>query len=334
MRIKPHKKTRKGCYCCKRRRVKCDEAKPSCSNCQDREEACHYPYQKSEPVSLNEKRQLELRLSHQWCTETCRSFTSQQTVLLRDHAIEQAQSHVFLMDAIFALSAAHLASKTTAAPKALLQASLRYHTDAVSALQAAVESSNLEAVFLASILTMATSVVLPLLHGESAAQCLLHIQGFLKGVWTIIDLNPDAFLNGPCASMFGQTSAQECVASVEDLEAMRRLRELRELQAGDQTYDRTIDELELCFTRNRKRAISWVKKTWPGFIDAVCNHEPFALLVLLHWAVALCGLEEMWWAKYAGQALVEELANVGLESQGEEWAAAVSWAKDQAAQTA
>ncbi|KAK3055576.1 hypothetical protein LTR09_003496 [Extremus antarcticus] len=151
---------------------------------------------------------------------------------------------------------------------------------------------------------MATAVVLPLLHGESTAQCLLHIQDFLKGVWTIIDMNPDAFRKGPCASMFGQTSQQECTASADDILAIRRLRDLGDTyDAGGQMYDDIINELELCFTLNHKRAISW--------------------------AMALYRLDEMWWAKYAGQALVEELTKASPRLQDEAWIGATLWARDQ-----
>ncbi|KAL4928053.1 Zn(II)2Cys6 transcription factor [Aspergillus undulatus] len=37
-----HRKSRHGCKACKHRRVKCDEARPVCSNCSQREELCEY----------------------------------------------------------------------------------------------------------------------------------------------------------------------------------------------------------------------------------------------------------------------------------------------------
>ncbi|KAI1495305.1 hypothetical protein F5X96DRAFT_3884 [Biscogniauxia mediterranea] len=40
---RPHKKSRAGCRQCKRRKVKCDEAKPSCKACTLRKETCVYP---------------------------------------------------------------------------------------------------------------------------------------------------------------------------------------------------------------------------------------------------------------------------------------------------
>ncbi|KAL3478489.1 hypothetical protein BJX99DRAFT_104608 [Aspergillus californicus] len=39
---RPHRKSRHGCKACKQRRVKCDERRPVCSNCSQREEPCEY----------------------------------------------------------------------------------------------------------------------------------------------------------------------------------------------------------------------------------------------------------------------------------------------------
>ncbi|KAJ5109710.1 hypothetical protein N7532_002355 [Penicillium argentinense] len=39
---RPHRKSRHGCLECKRRRVKCDEARPVCSNCAKRHAECEY----------------------------------------------------------------------------------------------------------------------------------------------------------------------------------------------------------------------------------------------------------------------------------------------------
>ncbi|KAM5345818.1 hypothetical protein ACJ41O_011679 [Fusarium nematophilum] len=38
-----HRKSRNGCYECKRRHIKCDESRPSCSNCVVSERSCAYP---------------------------------------------------------------------------------------------------------------------------------------------------------------------------------------------------------------------------------------------------------------------------------------------------
>ena len=40
---RPHKKSRSGCIECKRRKVKCNEARPACRSCVLRKSTCRYP---------------------------------------------------------------------------------------------------------------------------------------------------------------------------------------------------------------------------------------------------------------------------------------------------
>ncbi|KAI2633629.1 hypothetical protein GGS26DRAFT_554107 [Hypomontagnella submonticulosa] len=40
---RPHRKSRTGCIACKKRRIKCDEEKPTCAYCKIRSEPCVYP---------------------------------------------------------------------------------------------------------------------------------------------------------------------------------------------------------------------------------------------------------------------------------------------------
>lgn len=42
--LKPHRKTRTGCTQCKRRKVKCDEQKPSCANCNRNRLSCSFEF--------------------------------------------------------------------------------------------------------------------------------------------------------------------------------------------------------------------------------------------------------------------------------------------------
>lgn len=343
MRNKPHKKTRTGCFECKRRKIKCDEGgispkgspgasdKPDCSNCRDRGVECRYPLQSGLSLSPQDRRRLEFQLTHHWCTRTCFSFTAKHVDLLRDHAVVEAQKHPFVMDAIFGLTAAHMASEATGTSTTLLQTALHYHSEAVGALRGALGTCDLEAAFIASLLTMATAVVLPLLHGEKATQCLLHIRQFHKGIWSIIELNREAFRQGPCGGMLGQASVAECTPDQDDVEAMNRLRQLSDEKThGGEDYAWLVNELELGFSFNHKRAIPWVGNVGSSFIDAVARSEPVALVIFLHWAVLLCRLHQMWWAQYAGRILVKELTEMDGLWQGDLWTDAVTWAKKQA----
>jgi len=49
---RPHRKSRRGCTNCKRRKVKCDEARPQCKACTLRKEACGYPSRTSDALAL------------------------------------------------------------------------------------------------------------------------------------------------------------------------------------------------------------------------------------------------------------------------------------------
>ncbi|KAI1428398.1 hypothetical protein F5Y12DRAFT_23280 [Xylaria sp. FL1777] len=50
---RPHRKSRAGCKQCKRRKVKCDEAKPTCKACTLRKEQCVYPNAPPLPSTAN-----------------------------------------------------------------------------------------------------------------------------------------------------------------------------------------------------------------------------------------------------------------------------------------
>ncbi|KAL2822418.1 hypothetical protein BJX63DRAFT_376478 [Aspergillus granulosus] len=56
-----HRKSRHGCKACKQRRVKCDEARPVCSNCSQREETCEYTTEASFIWATDEPQQPRTR---------------------------------------------------------------------------------------------------------------------------------------------------------------------------------------------------------------------------------------------------------------------------------
>lgn len=75
----------------------------------------------------------------------------------------------------------------------------------------------------------------------------------------------------------------------------------------------------------------------PGqdFMTDLGEDESMALLILLHWAVLLETLGELWWARGAGESLVEDLV-AALERAvlssgcGSSWIEAVEWARQEA----
>lgn len=135
-----HNKFRRGCCTCKRRRVKCDESGPPCTDCKSRQTACEYaspdplrrnvadgPLEsRSRSVSRDKsrnsgyegtaspdhRRTIEIQLLHRWWTVT---FASMATQVANDWHVwqktapEMALKDDFLLNTIFALSAFEMA---------------------------------------------------------------------------------------------------------------------------------------------------------------------------------------------------------------------------------
>ncbi|KAI2795294.1 hypothetical protein POX_a01900 [Penicillium oxalicum] len=192
-----HTKSRNGCDQCKRRRVKCDEKGPPCSNCISRELNCTYlkapprdgssarkrssasastreldvarplaPISPaSTPSSISGVRDLELM--HKFATET---FSTVCTAESKYHVWQiviprLALQYDFLMNGILALAALHIAT-TTKSPTSLayVDTALQYHNLSFAPFRAAIDNltqDNCEAVLAQSIVTTVIGIALP-----------------------------------------------------------------------------------------------------------------------------------------------------------------------------
>ncbi|WQF85746.1 Putative zn(2)Cys(6) fungal-type DNA-binding domain, fungal transcription factor [Colletotrichum destructivum] len=139
---RPHKKVRTGCGPCKRRKVKCDEQRPKCTQCTRQDTQCDITsnYQMEPPApspSFSEVRvdesmilnMLDLELIHHWTSSTYDSLTSSpllRTFWLRN-AVKVGFRCGFVMRTILALSAVHLGTLNPERGDALLQHALVHH---------------------------------------------------------------------------------------------------------------------------------------------------------------------------------------------------------------
>ncbi|KAJ5779865.1 hypothetical protein N7457_007585 [Penicillium paradoxum] len=193
-----HTKSRQGCDQCKRRRVKCDEQGPPCSNCISRELPCTYlrapprlsDARASQPpvllatvdsttprplaiprlaasVSARISRVRDLELMHQFSTETFKSLCSSTA----EYHVWQisiprlALQYDFLMNGILAVGALHIAA-TIEPPASLvyIDTALQYHNLTFAPYRAAVDSINplnCEAALAQSIITTVVGIALP-----------------------------------------------------------------------------------------------------------------------------------------------------------------------------
>ncbi|KAF5857392.1 hypothetical protein ETB97_005884 [Aspergillus alliaceus] len=203
---KTHTKSRNGCDQCKKRRVKCDERGPPCSNCVTRGLCCTYlntpaarslansssaspnatysgpgrtpdsarqpPAGATTTVPFTYSRKLELELMHKFSTDTYRSLCNQES----DHYVWQivmprkALEHGFLMSGILAVASLHTASALEP-PEALsyIDTALEYHNQGLAPFRHAIDNLtplNCDAVFAHAVITIMICIALPRLPGS------------------------------------------------------------------------------------------------------------------------------------------------------------------------
>ncbi|KAL3440011.1 gamma-glutamyltranspeptidase-domain-containing protein [Aspergillus insuetus] len=184
-----HTKSRRGCFQCKRRHVKCDEDIPRCTLCKKRGLECTYPPptegdgqfpstpQGSSSANENsthpdadwpvQTRLLEMKLFHHYVIDA--SFTLRQDVLDPGHfqvAVPRlASSNPFLLDILLAFSALHLAFLEQGTSEAKwLEIALKYQNRACSAFSkvlAGLSPESLGPAFICSIFIMLCAFAYP-----------------------------------------------------------------------------------------------------------------------------------------------------------------------------
>lgn len=224
-----HTKSRNGCDQCKRRRVKCNEQGPPCSNCISRELHCTYfkaPSARSPAIALSKSPGAvqspgnlsspqsvagpargarsfgirDLELMHKFSTDTYRSLCTEPSDHYAWQVIlpQQALDHDFLLNGILALAALHVAS-TLEAPAALsyINIALQYHTMASAPYREAIDEltpANCDAVIGHSIITTVIGITLPRLTAEreessNMTENITVVFELLKGVSKILNIS-------------------------------------------------------------------------------------------------------------------------------------------------
>lgn len=277
---------------------------------------------------------------HQWCTKTCGSFSAKLTTQMRDYCVTEALTHEYLMEAILALSALHLATELTDpdAAASYVSSALQYQNNAFSGLGAAlmeVGPDNCDSIFATSVITMACAIVAPLLStgdGDKACSPLesgFILYGFIRGLKTIVSIGREWLNQGPFALVFehqGKPANPEQMRGPFD-----RLNRLNDTYTGGdpeahRDYQYAISQLAIALIEDQKVIIPWLAIIGDTFTERLRAKEPMAKMICMHWSVGLDQLHELWWATFSGKRMVEELANE-LIGRGGDWDEAVLWAK-------
>ncbi|KAI9039831.1 Zn(II)2Cys6 transcription factor domain-containing protein [Aspergillus affinis] len=201
-----HTKSRNGCDQCKKRRVKCDERGPPCSNCISRELHCtytktsaartvansssaspapvpHAAHRHPEAASYaftaagttsppNFSRKKELELMHKYSTETYQSLSNEPAYyqVWQMFLPRKALEFDFLMNGILAVASLHTAASIDSSEAlSYIDSALEYHNQASAPYRQAIDNIspiNCDAVFAHAIITTVIGIALPQLTAD------------------------------------------------------------------------------------------------------------------------------------------------------------------------
>ncbi|KAH7349891.1 hypothetical protein B0T11DRAFT_358947 [Plectosphaerella cucumerina] len=170
-----HPKSRTGCRTCKKRKIKCDEHKPQCRNCVKHAVACDFLQSHARPapasplpgasnsgndgLGASDLNMVDLELIHNFTTFTHATLSSDPAVrqMMRTNAVRMALGCDYVMRALLAVSALHLAHYRPERRDFYVARALQHHQ---IASQAAIPSmsdlsyDNCENLHLFSVLTL------------------------------------------------------------------------------------------------------------------------------------------------------------------------------------
>ncbi|KAF1949798.1 hypothetical protein CC80DRAFT_253263 [Byssothecium circinans] len=288
-------------------------------------------------------RQRELELMHQWCCYTYASAGAEWHRLFKEYVGKQALNHDYLMASVFALSSFHLATEAMdgeqdmPAARQHVSIGLEYHHQALGGLRTALETftpDKSSPVLFTSVLVAACAIISPLLPAGAGDKTQPAAEAFLALVYHkhSIDSIKEATLQHLTGTSIGKYINKDW-KSVE-VERPLCIVELRRLNRTiitspwkHQVYEGAISKLEQV-SRKDDTIADWLVESGRDFLDELHRREAVALAIYMHWGVLLDNLQDVWWAKFSGRRLVEELS-VTLTEKGPEWATIVTWCREQ-----
>ncbi|KAJ5757622.1 uncharacterized protein N7511_006316 [Penicillium nucicola] len=247
------------------------------------------------------------------------------------------------MDALLALTSLHLATELSAANEEKiihLSDALQYQSSAVPAFRTALEdisAANCDALFACSVLMMACTVVFPSLEthsrggassGRKVPTDLSSLFQFVKGIHSVIDQARPSLDSGPFKLVITPyLGIEQMYSSTSEVILPSTLKKLchDEPSVLQDIYIHAVEMLERC-AMAEGMVVPWIVMAGERFVEQVEKEEPLALLVYICWGALFGRLEEMWWARVAGQTIVMNLSECIVKN--EESDEIVRWAKE------
>lgn len=287
----------------------------------------------------------DLELMVQWCTKTYRSVSRNGTVESIWQAVvpREAMRHPFLMHGILALSALHLAvASDDDLRDQYIDVSKAHQRQAVVGLakiSGKLKPHHYNAAFTLSNIMMIFSFALPEITGQTVSQSPvdeIH-QVFLstRKSGDVLSNVTDCVRNGELKMLLEYDTAQPKMPDTSRLAIMSLAQLNANLARKDphhekDVYDTTIKHLGHSLDKVSRGgetmivAFQWIFQVPAKYIELFRKREPFALVILAHYAVIMHFLRRHWWMGEWSLKLIQEIG----QHLDHNWRNSITWVLD------
>ncbi|XPS76913.1 hypothetical protein M3J09_008957 [Ascochyta lentis] len=290
----------------------------------------------------------ELQLMHKWSTVTYLNSGPRNMEVFRDYSVNKALEYSYLMDILLALTSLHSASEAAGTSEAYehVTAALHYQNQSIAELNRGqslvkITQETCEPVVLVTAINAICTLVVSMVpvasseRLESMPEVMLRVRRCMLGLNEVIEQCRSWVENSELARIFKSPTVQK----IEDggLITVDKIRALSDAVLANMDLDdtatpsvrSTLQKLEKAYTDNNGQSVfGWLVMIEAEFFDKVGVGETAAMVILACWGTLTFALEEVWWTKYAGKRIVEDLL-VQLDGCDSRWNEVLRWCYEQ-----
>ncbi|KAI1777280.1 hypothetical protein F4818DRAFT_439638 [Hypoxylon cercidicola] len=305
---------------------------------------------------------LDLELMHQWSTKTYKGFIGipEDGDYLQCTLPRSALNYNFMLNCIMAISSLHIARSVGESQSTkYINAAMEFYNRGSSSFRTnlgSINQENCHVLYMFSALAVSVHLAIP----QSSPSILKHATvacDLLNGSTSIGMMAMPWLLDSPIPlrlyiSRMGATKdlidadATAALARLKLLNDRRYQPTSQEINSDEEDrlgvviirehelYEMAIQCLEMCYAEEAKGLLRGFYMTFPSmtgkpFISLISKRDPFALLIFLHWAVLLNGIDEdFWWMISIGEKLAIEIVDLLRTNHPDlalEWEEAITW---------
>ncbi|CZR55983.1 related to C6 transcription factor [Phialocephala subalpina] len=327
---RPHRKTKTGCLTCKRRKIKCDEAKPECHNCIKHSLNCEYaPPQPSfniqTALSGNATATLnlfDLELLHHFCTSTAIELHDNPTMrtLWNTNVPKLGFEYDYVMHGILALSALHLAhSSPERKDSCITQSRLHHHAGLLKGTPAlaAYSDEHASAIYIFSALTTLYNFATTRMSDDFVINPDAGIAEWIvlcRQSYGIVKIAQETLFNGPVGQLFrvGSNRAErqkefnqgDFPGAKQLIDLSAHISEVTENERAREACTHAVSMLFNCYSvaavlppehLASADVFGWPFRVTEDFLELLQESNQEAMVVLAFFAVIAKRLDRKWW---------------------------------------